>query len=68
MKNLTSIILLSCISAQEIDSSYSLKWHNEPWGAGGLFPAGPPWRYCFFFVIILLVIACEVQCVGMFIK
>jgi hypothetical protein len=43
MKNLTSIILLSCISAQEIDSSYSLKWHNEPWGAGGLFPAGPPW-------------------------
>jgi len=43
MKNLTIIILLSCISAQEIDSSYSLKWHNEPWGAGGLFPAGPPW-------------------------
>jgi len=44
MKNLTIIILLSCISAQEIDSSYSLKWHNEPWGAGGLFPAGPPWN------------------------
>ena len=43
MKNLIIIILLSCISAQEIDSSYSLKWHNEPWGAGGLFPAGPPW-------------------------
>ena len=43
MKNLSIIILLSCISAQEIDSSYSLKWHNEPWGAGGLFPAGPPW-------------------------
>jgi len=43
MKNLTIIILLSCISAQEIDSSYSLKWYNEPWGAGGLFPAGPPW-------------------------
>jgi len=43
MKNLTIIILLSCVSAQEIDSSYSLKWHNEPWGAGGLFPAGPPW-------------------------
>jgi len=43
MKNLTIIILLSCISAQEIDSAYSLKWHNEPWGAGGLFPAGPPW-------------------------
>jgi len=44
MKNLTITILLSCISAQEIDSSYSLKWHNEPWGAGGLFPAGPPWN------------------------
>ena len=43
MKNLTITILLSFISAQEIDSSYVLKWQNVPWNADGLFPAGPPW-------------------------
>jgi len=36
-------ILFSFLSATDIDSSYSLKWQNDPWGAGGLFPAGPPW-------------------------
>ena len=30
--------------ASEIDSSYALKWQNDPWGSGGLFPAGPPWN------------------------
>ena len=43
MKNLNITILLSFISAQEIDSSYVLKWQNVPWNADGLFPAGPPW-------------------------
>ena len=28
----------------ELDSSFSVKWHNDSWGAGGLFPAGPPWN------------------------
>ena len=28
----------------ELDSSFSIKWHNDSWGAGGLFPAGPPWN------------------------
>ena len=32
------------LSATEIDSSFSLKWNNEPWGSGGLIPAGPPWN------------------------
>ena len=40
---ITLMLLLSYITATDIDSSYSLKWNNEPWGAGGLFPAGPPW-------------------------
>jgi len=39
---ITLMLLLSYITATDINSSYSLKWNNEPWGAGGLFPAGPP--------------------------
>ena len=35
---------LPIISATDIDSSYSLKWNNIPWGSGGLEPAGPPWN------------------------
>jgi hypothetical protein len=27
----------------DIDSSFSVKWKNTPWGSGGLEPAGPPW-------------------------
>ena len=27
-----------------IDSSFSVKWANDSWGSGGLFPAGPPWN------------------------
>ena len=27
----------------EIDSSFSLKWTDLPWGSGGLHPDGPPW-------------------------
>tara|TARA_B100001750_G_scaffold102408_1_gene80900 strand:+ start:84 stop:1733 length:1650 start_codon:yes stop_codon:yes gene_type:complete len=32
------------IYAADIDSSFTVKWQNEAWGAGGLFPAGPPWN------------------------
>jgi hypothetical protein len=32
------------IYAADIDSSFTIKWHNDAWGAGGLFPAGPPWN------------------------
>ena len=28
----------------DIDSSFSVKWKNTPWGRGGLEPAGPPWN------------------------
>ena len=45
---LTVIILMYCVSiwiyAADIDSSFTIKWHNDAWGAGGLFPAGPPWN------------------------
>ena len=34
----------SLIFSTDIDSSFSIKWHNDSWGAGGLFPAGPPWN------------------------
>ena len=28
----------------DMDSSFSVKWENDSWGSGGLFPAGPPWN------------------------
>ena len=31
------------ISATETDTLFSVKWQNEPWGSGGIIPAGPPW-------------------------
>ena len=34
----------SLLFSADIDSSFSIKWHNDSWGAGGLFPAGPPWN------------------------
>ena len=37
-------LLMSLTFSTEIDSSFSLKWQNEPWGAGGLIPAGPAWN------------------------
>ena len=45
---LTVIILMYCVSiwiyATDIDSSFTIKWQNDAWGPGGLFPAGPPWN------------------------
>lgn len=37
-------LMFSVVSATEVDTAFSVKWHNEPWGAGGLIPAGPPWN------------------------
>ena len=34
----------SLLLSTDIDSSFSIKWHNDSWGTGGLFPAGPPWN------------------------
>ena len=34
----------SLLFSTDIDSSFSIKWHNDSWGTGGLFPAGPPWN------------------------
>ena len=31
------------ISAAVIDTSFTVKWHDLPWGSGGLHPDGPPW-------------------------
>ena len=39
-----SLMLFSSTFATNIDSSFSVKWQNQPWGAGGLIPAGPPWN------------------------
>ena len=36
-------INISVLMATDIDSSFSVKWHDLPWGSGGLHPAGPPW-------------------------
>ena len=40
-----NFIFFNCLFllGNEIDSSFSIKWQNEPWGSGGLIPAGPPW-------------------------
>ena len=35
---------ISFLSATDMDSSFSVKWQNDPWGAGGLYPGGPPWN------------------------
>jgi hypothetical protein len=34
---------LSFTIGAEIDSSFSVKWTDLPWGSGGLHPDGPPW-------------------------
>ena len=34
---------ITLLLGADIDSSFSVKWKNTPWGSGGLEPAGPPW-------------------------
>jgi len=33
----------SIIIGAEVDTSFSVKWTDLPWGSGGLHPDGPPW-------------------------
>ena len=37
------VFFVSFLFAQNIDSSFTVKWETTPWGSGGLYPAGPPW-------------------------
>ena len=41
----TAMISLSVtlIIGAEVDSTFSVKWTDLPWGSGGLHPDGPPW-------------------------
>lgn len=41
-RNFIFCLSLSIGFSAEYDSSFSVKWQNLPWGAGGLIPAGPP--------------------------
>ena len=40
------ILYVFCTSvfAVDMDTAYTVKWSNIPWGGGGLIPAGPPWN------------------------
>ena len=46
-RSANTLIMIFCCSflllAADIDSSFSVKWHDLPWGSGGLHPDGPPW-------------------------
>ena len=49
LKKIVSYQIVLCVFstlafAVEMDTSYSVKWSNTPWGGGGLIPAGPPWN------------------------
>ena len=49
LKKIFSYQIVLCVFstlafAVEMDTSYSVKWTNTPWGGGGLIPAGPPWN------------------------
>ena len=49
LKKIFSYQIVLCVFstlafAVEMDTSYSVKWSNTPWGGGGLIPAGPPWN------------------------
>jgi len=34
---------VTLIIGAEVDSTFSVKWTDLPWGSGGLHPDGPPW-------------------------
>ena len=43
IKKIIVFLGFSLVIAAEIDSSFSVKWTDLPWGSGGLHPDGPPW-------------------------
>ena len=43
IRKMVCFLCFSLIIGAEIDSSFSVKWTDLPWGSGGLHPDGPPW-------------------------
>ncbi len=43
IQKMICFLCFSLIIGAEVDSSFSVKWTDLPWGAGGLHPDGPPW-------------------------
>jgi hypothetical protein len=43
IRKMICFLCFSLIIGAEIDSSFSVKWTDLPWGSGGLHPDGPPW-------------------------
>gem|GEM_PF-473726 len=43
IKKMIFFLSFSFTIGAEIDSSFSVKWTDLPWGSGGLHPDGPPW-------------------------
>ena len=43
MKKMICFFCISLAIGAEVDSSFSVKWTDLPWGNGGLHPDGPPW-------------------------
>jgi len=37
-------LMVGVAKGVDLDTTFSVKWNNEPWGSGGLIPAGPPWN------------------------
>ncbi len=43
IQKMICFLCFSLIIGAEVDSSFSVKWTDLPWGAGGFHPDGPPW-------------------------
>ena len=43
IQKMICFLCFSLIIGAEVDSSFSVKWTDLPWGSGGLHPDGPPW-------------------------
>ena len=43
IQKMICFLCFSLIIGAEVDSSFSIKWTDLPWGNGGLHPDGPPW-------------------------
>ena len=44
IQKMICFLCFSLIIGAEVDSSFSVKWTDLPWGAGGFHPDGPPWN------------------------
>ena len=43
MQKMICFLCISFAIGAEVDSSFTVKWTDLPWGSGGLHPDGPPW-------------------------